>query len=62
METAIASNTLRQQNLDLESAYTFINGVISRTNTLRNEDQLREIYHKAKTEVDAKYQSTLLVN
>jgi len=44
METAVASNALQRQDLGLAAAYTVVNGVISRTNTLRTEEQFKEIY------------------
>jgi len=44
METTVASNALQRQDLGLAAAYTVVNGVISRTNTLRTEEQFKEIY------------------
>uniref|UniRef100_A0A8C1LI83 HAT C-terminal dimerisation domain-containing protein n=1 Tax=Cyprinus carpio TaxID=7962 RepID=A0A8C1LI83_CYPCA len=54
LETAVASNALQWQDLDLAAAYTVVNGVINRMNTMRTEEQFKEIYHNATIQVETR--------
>lgn len=49
-----ASNALQRQDLDLAAAYTVANGVINRMNTMRTEEQFKEIYHNATIQAETR--------
>lgn len=54
LETAVASNALQRQDLDLAAAYTVVNGVISRMNTLRTEEEFKEINRNATIQAETR--------
>uniref|UniRef100_A0A4W5JYP4 HAT C-terminal dimerisation domain-containing protein n=1 Tax=Hucho hucho TaxID=62062 RepID=A0A4W5JYP4_9TELE len=49
METSVASKVLQQDDLDLDAAYSVLDGVLERVVELRRDNQFSQIYNTATT-------------